>query len=91
MHAVVKFIGAGCISFLGFCVTATIPVYSASIAEVAGKVKSLTPQERINFLLKGAQVEGDMVYYGTLPIDEFLPLARVFNQRYRSIALHHYF
>ena len=56
-----------------------------------GKVKSLKPQERIAYLLKGAQAEGELVYYGTLPIDEFLPLARVFNSRYRSIALHHYF
>jgi iron(III) transport system substrate-binding protein len=64
---------------------------AATIAEVAGKIKSLSPQEKIRYLLKGAQAEGEMVYYGTLPIDEFLPLARVFNQRYRSIALHHYF
>jgi iron(III) transport system substrate-binding protein len=32
-----------------------------------------------------------LVYYGTLPIDEFLPLARVFNGRYRSMALQQYF
>ena len=51
----------------------------------------MSQQEKLRYLLKGAQAEGEMVYYGTLPIDEFLPLARVFNQRYRSIALHHYF
>ena len=64
---------------------------AATIVEVAGKIKSLNQQEKMRYLLKGAQAEGEMVYYGTLPIDEFLPLARVFNQRYRSIALHHYF
>src|SRR5437773_1992626 len=47
--------------------------------------------ERIKNLLKGAQGERELVYYGTLPIDEFLPLARVFNARYRAIALQHYF
>jgi hypothetical protein len=26
-----------------------------------------------------------------LPIDEFLPLAKVFNARYRALALQHYF
>jgi iron(III) transport system substrate-binding protein len=66
-------------------------VFAATIAEVAAKVKSLKPQERLTYLFKGAQAEGELVYYGTLPIDEFLPLARVFNRRYRSIALQHYF
>jgi iron(III) transport system substrate-binding protein len=67
------------------------PGFSATIAEVTAKVKSLKPQDRLNYLLKGAQVEGELVYYGTLPIDEFLPLARVFNGRYRSMALQQYF
>jgi iron(III) transport system substrate-binding protein len=68
-----------------------MPGDAATLAEVAAKIKSLNRQEKIRYLLKGAQAEGEMVYYGTLPIDEFLPLARLFNQRYRSIALHHYF
>jgi iron(III) transport system substrate-binding protein len=66
-------------------------VQGASIAEVTAKITSLKQQDRLNYLLKGAQAEGELVYYGTLPIDEFLPLARVFNRRYRSIALQHYF
>ena len=70
---------------------ATVALYAATIAEVAAKIRSLKPQERTSYLLKGAQAEGELVYYGTLPIDEFLPLARVFNGRYRSIALQHYF
>ena len=67
------------------------PVQGATIAEVTAKIKSLKQQDRLNYLLKGAQAEGELVYYGTLPIDEFLPLARVFNGRYRSMALQHYF
>ena len=73
------------------CANATGTLYAATIAEVAAKIRSLKPQERTGYLLKGAQAEGELVYYGTLPIDEFLPLARVFNGRYRSIALQHYF
>ena len=91
MHTSLKFIAIGLFSFVGFSVSASIPVHSATLSEIADKIRSLKPKERINYLLKGAQAEGEMVYYGTLPIDEFLPLARVFNQRYRSIALHHYF
>jgi len=91
MSRIVKFI-FGCFTFLIFFLTVESPsVFAATIAEVAAKVKSLKPQDRLNYLLKGAQAEGELVYYGTLPIDEFLPLARVFNSRYRSIALQHYF
>jgi iron(III) transport system substrate-binding protein len=78
-------------SILISCANATGVLYAATVAEVATKIKSLKPQERTSYLLKGAQAEGELVYYGTLPIDEFLPLARVFNGRYRSIALQHYF
>ena len=74
-----------------FLTLASSSVYAATITEVAAKVKSLKQQDRLNYLLKGAQAEGELAYYGTLPIDEFLPLARVFNARYRSMALHHYF
>ncbi len=64
---------------------------AASIAEVAAKIKSLKQQEKLDYLAKGARAEGELVYYGTIPIDEFLPLARAFNGRYRSLALQHYF
>ena len=89
MHRTIKIALAWFVSLLCFATAA--PVFPATIAEVIAKTKSLKPQERINYLLKGAQGEGELVYYGTLPIDEFLPLARVFNARYRAIALQHYF
>ena len=90
MSRVRKFRSSLFVLFIG-CVLSVLPAGAATIGEIADKIKSFKPQERINYLLKGAQAEGEMVYYGTLPIDEFLPLARAFNQRYRSIALHHYF
>lgn len=65
--------------------------HAATVAEVAAKIKSLKAPERISYLLKGAQAEGELAYYGTLPIDEFLPFARVYNSRYRAMALNHYF
>lgn len=79
-------------SAFGVClVTVSTPIQAATVAEVAAKVKSLKASERIAYLLKGAQAEGELAYYGTLPIDEFLPLARVYNSRYRAMALNHYF
>src|SRR5499427_4249413 len=64
---------------------------AATIGEIAAKIKPLTPQERLNYLVKGARGEGELAYYGTVPIDEFLPLAKAFNARYRALALQHYF
>ncbi len=79
-----------CGAMVGFLLLAA-RLHGATVAEVIEKIKPFKAPDRINYLLKGAQAEGELVYYGTLPIDEFLPLARVFNGRYRSIALHHYF
>jgi len=78
-------------AIVGLSVLARVPSRAATVAEVTAKIKSLKQQEKIDYLVKGAQAEGEMVYYGTLPIDEFLPLARVFNSRYRALALQHYF
>ena len=91
MHRSARTILCWVVLLIGFSPTAGVPADGATMAEVAAKVKALKPQERINYLLKGAQAEGELVYYGTLPINEFLPLARLFNRRYRSIALHQYF
>ena len=91
MDRAVKITSTWFVSLVVFCVVAWVPANGATIAEVSAKIKSLKQQEKLNYLLKGARAEGELVYYGTLPIDEFLPLARVFNGRYRSIALHHYF
>ena len=79
--------------FVALCLAPLVssPLRAATIGEVAAKIKPLTPQERLNYLVKGARGEGELVYYGTLPIDEFLPLARVFNVRYHSLPLQHYF
>jgi iron(III) transport system substrate-binding protein len=85
-----KYFSGCCGAIIAFLLLAA-RLHGATIAEVAAKIKTLKTPDRINYLLKGAQSEGEMVYYGTLPIDEFLPLARVFNGRYRAIALHHYF
>jgi hypothetical protein len=50
----------GLVSLAFFLVVASMPVYGATIAEVAAKIKSLKQQERINYLFKGAQAEGEL-------------------------------
>ena len=37
-----------------------VPVHAATVAEVAARIKSLKAQERIAYLLKGAQAEGEL-------------------------------
>lgn len=64
---------------------------AASMAEIAAKAQSLPTKERLNFLIQGARAEGDVAYYGTMPIDEFLPLGRLFNSRFHAVGLQHYF
>jgi len=87
LGTVVSLLGAMSFSFLA----AVTSPEAATVAEVAAKIKPLKARERIAYLLKGAQAEGELVYYGTLPIDQFLPLARLYNSRFRAMALQHYF
>lgn len=70
MHAALKFMAIGFLSLFSFCVVAPVSGYSATVAEVAAKIKSLKQQERTSFLLRGARAEEELVYYGTLPINE---------------------
>jgi hypothetical protein len=51
-------------------------IEAATIAEVTAKVSTLNPQEKQNFLVKGAQKEGELVYYGTILVNEFSELGK---------------
>src|SRR5215475_9884197 len=90
MHQIVCML-AVVILDLALATLVTTTARGATVGEVVEKVKSLKQKEKLDYLAKGAQAEGELVYYGTLPIDEFLPLAKVFNARYRALALQHYF
>jgi len=89
MHRTAKIIWSCLISLGCISATAAAPVDGAKVAEIAAKEKALKAQERFNYLLKGALAVAELVNYP--PINEFLPLARVFSNGYRSIALQHYF
>ena len=90
MHQIVIML-AVLILHLALATFSTTAASGATVAEVVEKAKSLKQKEKLDYLAKGAQAEGELVYYGTLPIDEFLPLAKAFNARYRALALQHYF
>ena len=62
-----------------------------TIADVTTKVHSLNAQEKRDFLVKGAQKEGELVYYGTILVNEFSELGKAFNARYPFLNLKHYY
>ena len=64
---------------------------AASLAEAIATVRSLKPEEKPAALIQGARAEGELVFYGTLPVNEFTPLGKLFNSRYRFVTLQHYF
>jgi iron(III) transport system substrate-binding protein len=66
-------------------------VRGATLAEVTSKIGGLNPQEKREALIKGAQQEAELVYYGTLLVNEFTVLGKAFNGRYPFINLKHYF
>ena len=78
-----------CQSLLVILIAARID--AATIAEVTAKVSTLNPQDKQNFLVKGAQKEGELVYYGTILVNEFSELGKAFNARYPFLNLKHYY
>ena len=64
---------------------------AATMSEVTVKVSTLNPQDKQNFLVKGAQKEGELVYYGTILVNEFSELGKAFNARYPFLNLKHYY
>ena len=81
--------GALCQSLMWVSFLARID--AATIAEVTAKVSSLNPQDKQNLLVKGAQKEGELVYYGTMLANEFSELGKAFNARYPFLSLKHYY
>jgi iron(III) transport system substrate-binding protein len=65
--------------------------HAATIADVTAKISSLNAQEKRDFLIKGAQREAELVYYGTILVNEFTELGKAFNARYPFLKLKHYY
>lgn len=64
---------------------------SATLSEVASKAASLSGKQRADFLMSGAKKEGQMVYYGTLPVNQFAALKSAFDSRYSFLDLKNYY
>ena len=57
-----------------FLSVSAFEVRAATISELTSKTASLSAKDRKEFLVSGAKKEGQMVYYGTLPVNQFAAL-----------------
>jgi iron(III) transport system substrate-binding protein len=78
-----------CLTFL--LLTSANAVRGSTLSDVTTKLSSLNPQQKRDLLIKGAQAEGEVVFYGTILANEFTALGKVFNARYPFVTLKHYY
>ena len=77
---------------LGLCALSLVQEGRAeSLPDLVAKVGSLGAAERESLLIKGAKKEGQMVYYGTLPVNQFAVLKQAFSSRYPFLAPQQYY
>ena len=91
MRKMIKFFGVLTLCQLLLFISIAGRIDAATLAEVTAKVSSLNPQDKQNVLVKGAQKEGELVYYGTILVNEFTELGKAFNARYPFLNLKHYY
>ena len=66
-------------------------LHATTMAEVSANLAKLNAQQKRDFLVKGAQAERELMFYGTILVDEFTALGKLFNARYPFLSLKHYF
>jgi iron(III) transport system substrate-binding protein len=79
------------VCLISWLLSSTPVLTAATVADVAAKLGTLNAQQKREVLAKGAQAEGELVFYGTILVNEFGALGKVFNARYPFINLKHYF
>ncbi len=68
-----------------------VALHAATMAEVTAQLATLNAQQKRDFLVKSAQAERELMFYGTILVDEFTALGKLFNARYPFLNLKHYF
>ena len=91
MAKIITAILTGAIANVLFLMFVSPGLHAASMAEITVKLTSLNSQEKLDFLAKEAQGEAEIVYYGTLPVDQFLSLSKLFTARYPFLAVKNYY
>lgn len=91
MRRYIKKILLSAASYVVVSIITSSGTLAATIGEVTSKISTLNPQDKREALIRGAQQEAELVYYGTLLVNEFTVLGKAFNARYPFINLKHYF
>ena len=89
VHSSTKIFQIGCLIALLLSSASTLD--AVTVADVVTRLGGLNAQHKREVLVKGAQAEGELVCYGTILVNEFGALGKVFNARYPFINLKHYF
>ena len=64
---------------------------AAGVPDLVSNIGSLSAAERESLLIKGAREERQMVFYSTLPVNQFAVLKQAFNSRYSFLTLQQYY
>ena len=64
---------------------------AATVEEVTAQISALGAAERETFLVKGAKEEGQVLFYSTLPVNQFAVLKDAFNARYPFLSLNEFY
>jgi len=64
---------------------------AANLDELTVRIASFNATDRAALLAKGAKEEGKMVFYGTIPVNQFAVLGQAFHSRYPFISVQHYY
>jgi iron(III) transport system substrate-binding protein len=75
----------------GMVASAFTTARAATVEEVTAQISSLGAAEREAFLAKGAREEGQMLFYSTLPVNQFAVLKEAFNARYPFVTLNQFY
>ena len=91
MHRIIKTLIMGFSFILVFLSVSAFDVRATTISELTSKVAPLSAKDRKELLVSGAKKEGQMVYYGTLPVNQFAALKEAFNSQYPFLDLKNYY
>ncbi len=89
--AVEKWIRASLLALFTLILLPSWNLRAATMAEVISKIGSLSAKQAEETLAAGAKQEGQMVYYGTLPVNQFAVLKNAFESRYPWLDLKDYY
>ncbi len=64
---------------------------AATVEEVTAQIATLGTTEREAFLAKGAKEEGQILFYSTLPVNQFAVLKQAFSVRYPFVTLNEFY